>query len=56
MGEEKDNPDIIARGSYDYHIRNGLLQDNLFNLNGQLISISIGSEFIVWEFHGLRIY
>ena len=42
----------MATGSYEYHRRNGLNQDNLSNLGGQLISVH--SEIIVWAFCGLR--
>jgi hypothetical protein len=60
MEEEEDDPDsvwlYIATGSNEYLIRNEELQDNLSYLAGQLISMSIGSEFIVWAFCGVRIY
>jgi len=45
---------LNSQGSYAYHIRDGLLQDNL--PRGQLISLSIGSEFVVWTFCEVRIY
>jgi hypothetical protein len=41
MEEEKDDPDstwlYIATGSYEYHIRDRSLQDNLAYLGGQFI-------------------
>lgn len=47
---------LKATGSYEYHLRDRLFQDNLSNLSGQLISVSVSSEFIVCSFCGLRIY
>ena len=37
----------MATGSYEYHRRSRIIQDNLFSLGGQLVSILIGFEFMV---------
>jgi hypothetical protein len=59
MEEEEDDPDSVwlklATGSYEYHKRKNNW-DNLSNLSGQLVSLSIGSVIVVWASCELRIY
>lgn len=38
--------------SYEYFLRDGFLQ---VNLGGRFISLSIGTEFIVWTYCELRV-
>jgi hypothetical protein len=45
----------MATGRYVYHKRIEYW-DNLSNLGGQPVSLSIGSEIIVWASCELRIY
>ena len=59
MEQEEVDPDFewlqVATGSYKYH-KGQNNWDNLSNLGGQLLSLSIGSEIIVLASCELRIY
>jgi len=54
-GKKDDTPcmALLVINSYEYFTKDGLLRDNLSYLGGQFISMSIGSEFIVWTFCGV---
>lgn len=44
--EEEDKPDSCGLNSHGYHGRDRIIRDKLSDLGGQLLSISVGSEFI----------
>ena len=46
----------LVTGSREYHRGDGIVQDCLYSLGGQRVSISIGSEFMVRVFCRLRSY